>query len=441
MKTLGYVPQAADVKRVVAAARSRPQAIVEALKPFLKGLRAIGHETGSVAPWLHRELKARGLPVVMLEARHANATLKAQRNKTDKNDARGLAQLVRSGWFREAHVKSEASHRLKLLLNGRRLLKRKLMDIENEIRQSLKAFGKVTGPRIERSSFVKRTRDLVADDAVISAVIDCMLRAWESLWSEYKRLHMFLVQMVGRDELCQRFTAIPGVGPVVALTFRAGIDDPRRFRKSKTVGAHFGLTSRRVESGETIAYNSRISKCGDGAVRTALYEAGNALLTRSRTHSSLKAWGLRIAAKRGHKRAVVAVARKLAVIMHRMWADGSEFRFGAEVETKSKRRGCAKAAPRHDTDAASTRGLTRVPPHGGGLLGGSTRMRRARNLAGDVHLGAQARGSECVCPAIPMATCAARLAGGTSTKHRMDHQRNHPPPSRAKLSPLRRALA
>jgi transposase len=309
-------------------------AILAALKPYAGRLHLVGHEAGGLSAWLHRELQALGLPMVLLESRHTAAALQAQRNKTDKNDARGLAQLVRSGWYRAVHVKSEQSHRMKLLLNGRRLLKRKLLDIENDIRQSLKVFGLIDESRVQRSSFVQRIRALVACDPMIKAVIDCLLNAWNALWTEYKRLHALLVQVVGRNELTRRFIAIPGVGPVVASTFMAGIDTPHRFRKSKTVGAHFGLTPRRIESGDTIAYDGRISKRGDKEVRTALYEAASCLLVRSKKWSSLRAWGVRIAAKRGHKRAVVAVARKLAVIMHRMWLDGSEFRFGSEPEPR-----------------------------------------------------------------------------------------------------------
>jgi len=126
--------------------------------------------------------------------------------------------------------------------------------------------------------------------------------------------------------------AFPGVGPVAALTFKAAIDDPVRFRKSKLVGAHFGLTPRREQSGTSVDRDGHISRAGDGEVRTALYEAASAMMIRSQQHCAVKAWGLRVAAKRGHKRAVVAVARKLAVIMHRMWLDGSEFRFSANTE-------------------------------------------------------------------------------------------------------------
>jgi transposase len=315
-----------------------PAIIFGALAPFLPRLERVGHEAGSAAPWLHRELNALGLPMVLLETRHAAAALDGQRNKIDKSDARGLAHLVRSGWYRPVHVKSEESHKLRLLLGRRRTLKRKLLDIENEVRQSLKVFGLMVGPRAQRTSFEARVRELVAHDALIAGVTECMLRAWAALWTEYKRLHQVLVQIVGRDELCRRFYRIPGVGPVTALSVKAAIDDPRRFVKSKTVGAHFGLTSRRIQTGDSIDIEGRISKCGDGEVRTVLYEVASAMLERSKQWCTVKAWGMRIAAKCGHKRAVVAVARKLAVIMHRMGLDGSEFRFSAADGNESSNR-------------------------------------------------------------------------------------------------------
>ena len=321
-----------------------PAVIFGALAPFRPRLDRVGHEAGSVAPWLHRELAALGLPMVLLETRHAAAALAVQRNKTDKNDARGLAHLVRSGWYRPVHVKSVESHKLRLLLGHRRTLKRKLLDIENEVRHSLKVFGLLLGPRVQRASFAARVRDLVAHDPLIAGVTECMLRAWAALWTEYQRLHKLLVQIVGRDELCRRFCAIPGVGPVTALTVKAAIDDPLRFVKSKTVGAHFGLTSRRIQTGDSIDIEGHISKCGDGEVRTVLYEAASAMLVRSKQWCGVKSWGLRIAAKRGHKRAVVAVARKLVVIMHRMWLDGSEFRFSAEDPQQNGEAGSVPAA-------------------------------------------------------------------------------------------------
>jgi transposase len=185
------------------------------------------------------------------QARHGRL-LEAQRNKTDKNDARGLAQLVRSGWFKPVHAKSREANRMKLLLAHRRTLKRKLLDIENEVRQSLKMFGYMVGPRVQRATFQSRIRALVCDDPLLSGATDCMLRCWSALWDEYRKLHKLLVQIVGRDELCRRWCEIPGVGPVTAMTFKAAVDDPVRFAKSKTLGAHFGLTPKRIQSGTSV---------------------------------------------------------------------------------------------------------------------------------------------------------------------------------------------
>ncbi|MGB8525753.1 MAG: IS110 family transposase [Rhodoplanes sp.] len=301
-----------------------PDAIAKVLKPYLSKLRRVGHEAGSLSPWLQVELKQRGVPAICLEAWHARAALSAMRNKTDKADARGIAHIMRAGWFREVHIKSEESYRLRLVLTQRRNLKRKFLDIENAIRHSIKTFGLRIG-RVGRGQFEARVRELVADDPLVAGLTDCMLRARAALW--HLRLHKVVVAIVCRDELCRRFMRIPGVGPISALAFKTAIDDPHRFRHSKTVGAYLGLTSRRWQSGSSIDVQGHISRAGDGDVRHPLYEAANGMLTRYRGFCSLKAWGLKIAKTRGYKRACVAVARKLAVIMHAMWRDGSEFRF------------------------------------------------------------------------------------------------------------------
>jgi len=249
---------------------------------------------------------------------------------------------MRTGWFREVHVKSDESYRLRLLLTQRRNLKRKFLDIENAIRHSIKTFGLRVG-HVSRGRFEARVRELVAGDALIAGLTDCMLRARAALWQEYLRLHRVVITVVRGDELCRRFMRIPGVGPISALAYKTAVDDPHRFRHSKTVGAYLGLTSRRWQSGTSIDVQGHISRAGDGEVRHPLYEAANIMLTRYRGFSSLKAWGLKIAKKRGHKRACVAVARKLAVIMHAMWRDGTEFRFKEPKEfAEGAVRGCPK---------------------------------------------------------------------------------------------------
>ncbi|MFC3321385.1 IS110 family transposase [Mesorhizobium cantuariense] len=299
-----------------------PQAILKALKPFVARLRRAGHEAGSLSPWLHPELLKLGLPVVCLETRHVRAAMSAQRNKTDAADALGIAHIMRTGWFRSAHVKSEDCYRLRLLLTQRRTLKRKFLDIENTIRHSLKAFGiRLKGSG--RGGFDKAVREAVAGDTLTEELMAAMLSARAALWQQYRKLHELVVKVVAGSELCRRFMAIPGVGPVAALSFMTAVDDPSRFRRSRDVAAYFGLTSRRWQSGTSIDVQGRISKAGDGDVRRALYEAASALLTRFKGRDRVKSWGL-VLAKRGcQRKATVAVARKLAVIMHAMWTDGT----------------------------------------------------------------------------------------------------------------------
>lgn len=299
-----------------------PDAIKAALTPYLGRLRRLGHEAGSLSPWLHPELLKLGLPAVCLETLHVRAALKAQRNKTDRTDALGLAHLMRTGWFRKAHIKSAACYRLRLLLTHRRNLKRKFVDLENAIRHSLKVFG-IRLSQVGRGGFAQAVREAVAGDALVSELIDAMLNARAALWKEYCRLHDLVVKLVAGHELCRRFMQIPGVGPVAALSFMTAVDDPSRFKRSRDVAAYFGLTSRRWQSGTSIDVQGRISKAGDADVRRALYEAASALLTRFKRKDKVKSWGLAIAKRTSHRKATVAVARKLAVIMHAMWVDGT----------------------------------------------------------------------------------------------------------------------
>ena len=302
---------------------TEPEAIAAALQPFLTTLRRVGHEAGALSPWLQPGLKALGVPAVCLETRHVRAALSAQRNKTDATDALGLAHIMRTGWFRRAHIKTDACYRLRLLLTQRRNLKRKFLDLENSIRHSLKSFG-VKLSKVGRGAFDAAVRAASADDPLTAELMDCMLIARAALWKQYLKLHDLVVKTVAQDELCRRFMRIPGVGPITALTFRTAVDDPARFKRSRDVGAYFGLTSKRWQSGSSIDVQGRISKAGDPDVRRALYEAASAMLTRFKGKTALKTWGMKIA-KRCHQKAVVAVARKLAVVMHAMWRHGTEY--------------------------------------------------------------------------------------------------------------------
>jgi transposase len=256
------------------------------------------------------------------------AALSAQINKSDRNDARGIAQMMRVGLYRPVHVKTMASQKRRMLLTSRQLLQAKALDIENDLRGTLRNFGLKVG-MVGTVKFEARIRELVADHPDLAAIVEPLLIARRVLREQLGVLHRQLLEIVRQDEVCRRLMTTPGVGPVVALTFRATVDVPSRFNNSKAVGAAFGLTPRRQQSGE-IDRMGGISKCGDALMRETLFEAALVLMTHRGMWSWLKAWGMKIARHRGMKRAIVAVARRLAVIMHRMWVDGTEFRWGRQ---------------------------------------------------------------------------------------------------------------
>jgi transposase len=183
---------------------------------------------------------------------------------------------------------------------------------------------------VSKGRFAARVEELIAGHAMLEAVVGAMLTARAGLQSEFMRLHRQVLAIVRTDDVCRRLMTVPGVGALVAVTFKATVDDPARFTSSKAVGAHFGLTPKKYQSGETDVTGG-ISKVGDAMVRAALYEAANVMLTQAGRFSTLKRWALGVAQRRGMRRAKVALARKLATVLHRLWADGSEFRFGKEA--------------------------------------------------------------------------------------------------------------
>lgn len=312
---------------------SDPQAITTFLVDTGLTFERVGLEAGSLAPWLYHGLFATGLPVFCLETRHAKAALKAQTVKTDRNDARGLAHILRTGWFKTVHIKSEASQKLRVLLNNRSCLVDKRVAISNQIRGTLKVFGLKVG-HVSKTAYETRIRTLLAGDAELEAFILPLLTARRVLVEQERHLDKTIRTRVKADKVCGRLMSIPGVGVLTALAFKSAIDQPRRFRKSRDVGAHIGLTPRKYASGE-MDYNGHITKCGDAMLRTHLYEAAQVLLTRVGTWSRLKAWGLKLAKRSSMKNACVAVARKLAVIMHRIWMDETTFQWGQEPRTLS----------------------------------------------------------------------------------------------------------
>jgi transposase len=305
-------------------------AIVDRLRQFSSDVKTVGFEAGALTQYLTYGLQAAGFEVICLEARQVSVTLAAMRNKTDRNDARGLAQILRTGWYSRVHVKSLHSHQVRALLASRKAILKKCVDLENELRGLLKVFGIRLPSRVGHGAFDAELRDRVSSDEMLACALVPMLDARTVLYKTYLKLDNAVRGLVRIDPVCRRLMSIPGVGPVTALTFKAAVDDPSRFKSSRTVAAHFGLTPRRFQSGE-LDNPGHISRAGDADVRSALYVAAHSLLTRNAQWSTLKAWGVGLAKTRGHRRAVVAVARKLAVILHRMWIDGSEFRWGPVV--------------------------------------------------------------------------------------------------------------
>lgn len=291
-------------------------------------LNRVGLEAGNLSIWLYHDLLAAGVPIVCIETRHAHAALKAQNIKTDRNDARGLAQIMRTGWFKQVHVKSHQSQKLRVLLNNRRCLLDKRLDIERQIRGTLKTFGMKTGP-VTPATYESRIRDLIMDDAELQAFLEPLLIARRHMREQFLKMEKMIIDIGKKSQVCRRLMTIPGVGVLTALVFMTAIDRPERFKKSRNVGVALGLTPRKYASGE-VDYDGHITKCGDHMVRTHLFEAAKSLMCRVEKWSALKAWGMRIAKRSSMKNACVAVARKLAVIMHRIWRDETQFQWSAE---------------------------------------------------------------------------------------------------------------
>ena len=284
----------------------------------------IGLEAGPLSQWLYAGMKAAGLAVELLETRHVRDAFKSMPVKTDRKDARGIAQLMRLGWFRPVHCKSLPAQEVRAMLMARKLLQSKRIDVEMCIRGLLRGFGLKVGVTTPKT-FETRIQELVAQHETLNMISDALLKARATLEAGFKVLDKRINALARQDERARLLMTTPGVGALVSLTFVSAIDDASRFRSSRAVGAHFGLTQRKYQSGET-DITGRISKCGDHEVRTALYEAANVILTHPVKPSLLKDWAMSIAKRAGMKKAKVALARKLAVILHRMLADGTPFK-------------------------------------------------------------------------------------------------------------------
>ena len=303
--------------------RTEPGALHELLTRRAPDLGRAVLETGALASWLTHGLAALDVPIVCVCARQAHAALQHGPCKTDRGDAEGLARLAQTGWLKEVHVRSLTSHEAKSLVIARERLVHIKQDLVNLIRGLLKPFGILTG-RLGGSRFDARIRELAADRPPLLAALDPLLTIRLRILDEIQRLDEQLLGLARDDEICRRLMTIPGVGHLTARTFIAVIDDPGRFRSSQEVGAYLGLVPRRWQSGQ-LDQAGRITRCGDGLLRHLLYECANVVLSILKKPCSLKAWAERLEARVGGRKARVALARKLAVLMHRLWATGEAY--------------------------------------------------------------------------------------------------------------------
>jgi len=313
-----------DGKRVwQGTCRSIPDAMAEVVRTKAPQAIKVAMETGPLAVWHWHELKAAGVPIVCIHARHAKAALSMQINKTDANDAFGLAQIVRTGWYRPVDVKSMESHKLRLLVAARARLVSMRTALYSQIRGLLKTFGVVLAPG-KGSSFEQLVLRGVPNDRYVEVVIESLLSTWRHLSTELKKFNREIERAARAIPACRRLMTVPGVGSLTSVAYATTVDEPRRFRRSKDLGPYLGLTPRQYQSGEVDRAGS-ISKCGDRMTRSLLFEAAGVLLFRNRQTSALRDWGLKLSRRAGTRKARVAVARKLAVLLHRLWTNECVF--------------------------------------------------------------------------------------------------------------------
>jgi transposase len=311
---------------------SEPEALIAWFRSLGFGLERIGLEAGPLSQWLFAAMKRAGLAVELLETRHVSDAFKAMPVKSDRNDARNIAQLMRLGWFRPVHCKSMGAQEVRAMLTARKQIQAKLQDIENSLRGILRGFGLKVGKTTKRC-FAARIGELVTGHPALETIAAAMLAVHMVLLREFNSLEKQVRAMSRLDAKARLLMSTPAVGPIVSLTFASAIDDPSRFTSSKRAGPLFGLTPKKYQSGET-DYSGRISKTGDASVREALYEAAHIMLTKPiKGCAQLKSWAMRIARRAGMNKAKVALARKLAVIMLRMLKDNLPFNPAAKAAT------------------------------------------------------------------------------------------------------------
>ena len=304
------------------SAESEPEALISAINKLDCDIAAVGLEAGPMSQWLHKHLSNAGLDVILMETRQVKSILKASPIKTDQRDAEGLARLLQTGWYRPVHCKSVSSQEMRVILSARKSLQQGIINAELSIRGILRNFGLKVG-KVSKGDYEALVRELIAGNPTLEFAIIPLLTIREATQVQFSELDNQMVRIAKSDRVCQQMMTVPGVGPVVALTVKSAIDDPDRFRRSKDLGPYAGLIPKRNQSGE-MDIVGRITKTGDASLRAALYQAATVMLNHGAANW-LSAWGLRVAARRGKKKATVALARRLCVVLHNMWKHGTTF--------------------------------------------------------------------------------------------------------------------
>lgn len=317
--------------------KTDPETIATIIQNTGFSCEKIGIESGCISFWLIEELKKLSLPAICIESRQMAAIIGLKINKTDKNDARLIAHAMRCNLYKEVFHKTKGSVEIGIQMGTRKLL----IDIRTKLKNSVRGFLKAYGIRlgsVSHKKFSEEVQKSLQDvEECVKEAIERLLNSYEEVRSNIEKAEESLKQLSQTDPVIALFESIPGVGTITALTFKAVIDDPTRFTNPRDIGAYLGLTPRQYSSGESTK-QGRISKCGNVELRTLLIECALVMLTRTNSWSKLKAWGLRIMKKSGVKKAATAVARKLAIIMLRMWQDGKAFIWS---EKKEKEKVCA----------------------------------------------------------------------------------------------------
>lgn len=321
---------------------TEPQCILDALKPYIEKIEKIGLESGSISFWLVKELRNLGLPAICIDAHKMSKVLTINVNKTDKNDARMIAEVIRCGFYSEVIIKSDELIEIGMCLSSRRTLINTGVKLKNTIRGHLKSFGIRLGSS-KPTQFCMQVREAISSKSdLVKLVLASLLDAYEQLLHSLKALDSKIIELAKDDEDVKLLQTIPGVGLITAFTFKVQLGDPRRFKKSRSVGAYFGLTPNQYSSGETVR-QGRISKRGEKEMRALLNEAAMTMLYRTKTWSHIKVWGLKIKKKKGHKKATMALGRKLSTIMHRMLVSRKPFEYNVSNKTMEEIKRLEKA--------------------------------------------------------------------------------------------------